>query len=299
MNAIILAGKDAPSKEEIKKQKKILEVSYPGEHYFISEEDYKPLFRINGQPIVQHVINACGNSRNIDRVFVVGIKSRLEKALSGCSILECCGSLIKNAQRGYSESNSEGNAIFLSCDIPLIKSEHIDEFISDCSKHDNGLFVSVTEQRYLNGYEMQNRRYFTLKEGNYRWGNIFLGNPAKLNLNKLNRIGDILYKNRKLSSPSVRRNLIRNLGKEMPLMEVFSKLIRYFVISHLLKSKKLSIGELEKMAADYLNIDLKIVETKHHEPSLDIDSQEDLDYIKRLMLGCETPRPGFEPGFQP
>jgi len=288
MNAIILAGKDAPSREEIKKQKKALEVSYPGEHYFISEEEYKPLLKINGQPIVQHVINACKGLRYIDGVFVVGIKSRLEKELEGCSIVESCGSLIKNAQRGYSESNSEGNALFLSCDIPLIRSRHIDEFIADCSRHDNGLFVSVTEQKYLKGYEMQNRRYFTLKEGNYRWANIFLGNPAKLNLNKLNRIGGMLYKNRKLSSPSVRRNLIKDLGKEMPLMEVFSKLVRYFVVSRFLKDKKLSICELEQMARDYLDIDLKLIETKHYESSLDVDSQEDLDYVKNLMLDCEN-----------
>jgi len=82
----------------------------------------------------------------------------------------------------------------------------------------------------------------------------------------------------------VKKNLIRDLRKEIPFMEIFSKLIRYFVTSRFLKSKKLSINELEKMAADYLDIDLKIIETRHYESSLDIDSQEDLDYVKRLML---------------
>ena len=299
MNVIILAGKDTPKKDEIEKQIAILRRAYPKEHYFIGEENYKPLFKIDGQPIVQYVINACKGSRYIDRVFVVGIKSRLEKELSGCCIIEDSDSVVKNAQKGYYESNSEGHAVFLSCDIPLIKSEHIDEFIGNCLSYDNGLFVSVIEQKYLTGYEMQDRKYFSLKEGNYRWANVFLGNPEKLNLNKLNRIVDILYRNRKLTSPVVRRNLVRDLRKEMPLMEIFSKLVRYFVTSHLLKSKKLSISELEKMAAYYLDIDLKVIETKHHESSLDIDSQEDLDYVRKLMLDCEMPRPGFEPRSQP
>lgn len=299
MNAVILAGKDALKKDEIEKQRAILRRAYPKEHYFIEEESYKPLFKINGQPIVQHVINACKASRYIDRVFVVGIKPRLEKELSGCCIIEDRDSVVKNAQKGYYESNSEGHAVFLSCDIPLIKREHIDEFIGDCLSHDNGLFVSVIEQKYLAGHEMQNRKYFSLKEGNYRWANVFFGNPEKLNLNRLNRVVDTLYRNRKLSSLVVRRNLVRDLRKEMSLMEIFSKLVRYFVTSHLVKSKKLSINELEKMAADYLDIDLKIVETKHHELSLDIDSQEDLDYVRKLMLDCEMPCPGFEPGSQP
>ena len=299
MNAIILAGKDAPKKEEIEKQKAILREAYPEEHYFIGEEIYKPLFKINGQPIIQHVINACNNSRRIDGVFVIGIKSRLEKELSSCSVIECCGSLIKNALRGYSESNSEGNALFLSCDIPLIRREHIDEFIDDCLKYDNGLFVSVIEQKYLEGHEMQNRKYFSLKEGNYRWANVFLGNPGKLNLNRLNRVVDMLYKNRKLMSPVVQWNLVRDLRKELPFMEIFSKLVRYFVTSKLLKSQKLSIGELEQMAANYLDIDLKMIETRHHEPSLDVDSLEDLDYVRDLMLNCKMPHPGFEPGSQP
>jgi len=284
MNAIILAGKDVHSKDEIEKQRAVLNRAYSKEHYFIEEEDYKSLFKINGQPIIQYIIDACRDSEYVNGIFIVGIKSKLEGKLENCSIIDCCGSLINNAMRGYSESNSEGDAIFLSCDIPLIKSEHIDEFIADCSKHDNGLFVSIIEQRYLMGHEMQDRKYFSLKEGNYRWANVFLGNPAKLDLNKLNRIGDMLYKNRKLSSPSVKKNLIRDLRKEIPFMEIFSKLIRYFVTSRFLKSKKLSINELEKMAADYLDIDLKIIETRHYESSLDIDSQEDLDYVKRLML---------------
>jgi len=284
MNAIILAGKDVHSKDEIEKQRAVLNRAYSKEHYFIGEEDYKSLFKINDQPIIQYIIDACRDSEYVNGIFVVGIKSKLEGKLENCSIIDSCGSLINNAMRGYSESNSEGDAIFLSCDIPLIRSEHIDKFISDCSKHDNGLFVSIIEQRYLVGHEMQDRKYFSLKEGNYRWANVFLGNPAKLDLNKLNRIGDMLYKNRKLLSPSARKNLVRDLRKEIPLMEIFSKLMRYFVTSRFLKSKKLGINELEKMAADYLNIDLKIIETRHYEPSLDIDSQEDLDYVKRLML---------------
>ncbi len=283
MNAIILAGKDAPKKEEIEKQKAILREAYPEEHYFIGEKIYKPLFKINGQPIIQHVINACENSKYIDNIFVVGIKSKLEKELSGCFIIESCGSLIKNAQKGYSESNSGGYAVFLSCDIPLIKGEHIDEFIDDCLKYDNGLFVSVTEQKYLKGHEMQNRKYFSLKEGDYRWANVFFGNPAKLNLDKLNRIGNILYRNRKLTSSVVQWNLVRDLRRELPFTEIFSKLIRYFVTSRLLKSQKLGMNELEKMAENYLDIDLKLIETRHYEPSLDIDSKEDLEYVRKLI----------------
>ena len=298
MNAIILAGKDACSKDEIKKQKEVLNTAYPKEHYFIGEEDYKPLLRINDKPIVQYVVDACKDSEYIEKIFVVGNKSRLERQLKDCSIIENSDSIVRNAQKGYYESNSEWDAVFLGCDIPLIKKGHIDEFISDCLIYDNGLFVSVVEQKYLTGYEMQNRRYFSLKEGNYRWGNIFLGNPEKLDLNKLNRIIDMLYKNRKLLSPAVRGNLIRDLRKEIPFMEIFSKLMRYFVTSSFLKSKKLSINEIEKMAVDYLNIDLKMIETKHYEPSLDIDSQEDLDYVEKLMLE-NMPHPGFEPGSQP
>lgn len=296
MNAIILAGKDTLSKKEIEKQKKILSRAYPKEHYFFTEEVYKPIFDVNGQPMVQYVIDACRDSKYINRVFVVGDKSRLEDKLKGCSVIEDSGSVIKNALKGYYESDSKGNALFLTCDIPLIKKEHIDEFIAECLDYDDGLFVSIIEQKYLDGHEMPNRKYFSLKEGNYRWANIFFGDAGKLNLGKLNRIVDIVYKNRKLMSPAVRWNLIKDLRKELPLMEIFSKLIRYFVTSHFLKSQKLSMNEVEKMAENYLDIDLKMIETKHYESSLDVDSLEDLDYVKRLML---VPCPGFEPGSQP
>lgn len=283
MNSIILAGKENCSKSQIRQQREMLKRSYPGEHYFIEQGDYKPLFEINRKPMVQYVVDACKNSKNIDKVFVIGVKSKLEDKLSDCSILEHDGSIVKNALKGYYESNSKGPALFLTCDIPLVRKEHIDEFISDCLKYDNGLFVSVVEQEYLNGHEMQDRKYFALKEGNYRWANMFFGNPEKLNLNKLNRIIDILYRNRKLSSPIIQRSLIKDLRKELPLMEIFSKVIRYFLTSHLFKSKKLNACELEKMAKDYLNLDLKMVETRHYQPSLDVDSLEDFEYVKELM----------------
>jgi GTP:adenosylcobinamide-phosphate guanylyltransferase len=121
MNAIILAGRNTPSKKEIKKQREILIKAYPKEHYFIGEEDYKPLFKINGHPIIQYVIDACKDSEYIERVFVVGAKSKLEKELNGCSIIENSDSIVRNAQKGYYESNSEWDAVFLGCDIPLIK----------------------------------------------------------------------------------------------------------------------------------------------------------------------------------
>jgi hypothetical protein len=298
MNVIILAGKDIPSKKELRRQREILQKAYPNEHYFSVEEDYKALFKINGQPMIQYVIDACRDSSYIEKIFVVGNKSRLENRLNDCFVIDNKESVVKNAQKGYYESNSEGYALFLSCDIPLIKKEHIDKFIEKCLEYDNGLFVSIIEQKYLAGYEIQNRKYFLLKEGNYRWANIFLGNPEKLNLNRLNRIVDIVYRNRKLLSPAMRWNLIRDLGKELPFTEIFSKVVRYFVSSHFLKKRKLSISEIEKMAADYLDLDLKAIEIRHYEPSLDVDSQEDLDYVRGLMLK-KMPCPGFEPGSQP
>ena len=299
MNAIILAGKDKSSKRQLRKQEKELKVAYPGEHYFIGEEEYKPLFRVNEKCLVQYVVDACANSKSIENVFVVGQKCRLEKELENCSIIESCGSLIKNALRGYSESNSEGNAVFLGCDIPLVKGEHIDEFINGCLKYDNGLCVSLVEQKYLKGHEMNNRKCFPLKEGNYRWANMFFGNPVKLNLDKLNRIVNLLYHNRKLMTSSAKRNIVLDLAKEIPVMKLFPKMLRYFVISRLFENQKLSMMELEQLTRNCLDIDLKLVETKHYEPSLDVDSREDLEYVRELMLDCEVPRPGFEPGSQP
>jgi CMP-2-keto-3-deoxyoctulosonic acid synthetase len=280
MNAIILAGKNIYSKAQIEKEKKKLKREYNGEEYPLGLD--KALFKINKKPIVQYVVDAFRSSKSIDVVFVVGNKLKLEKELKSCTVIESSGSIVDNALNGYKKSKSKGLVFFSTCDIPLVKSRYIDEFVQDCSNYDAGIYFSVTEKKYLKGQRMHNRRYISVKEGDYLLSYYCIVNPDKINLDKLLRVFNIIYENRKMKSIKSWFVLIKKLRKEVSYRSTVPILLKY-MISPFIKSLKISLKEVEDLVEKELGMKIKIIDTEHYENSIDVDSYQDLEYVKNLM----------------
>lgn len=247
MNALILAGKQNSSKLEIN-----------------NELNNKALLLINGIPLVEYVVNALIEAKEIQDIVVVGpeydLAPFIEKKVN--KILEATESIIKNIEIGLDYFKDDYKILVLTSDIPLITGEIIDRFIKKCEQYDAFFYYPIiTKEIILQKYPQTIRSYATLKEGIFCGGNmaIFARPLFEKNRDLLNE----LYEKRK------------DLKKYVGLLGL------KFMVKYLLKS--LSIEEIEERAAEIIGYPAKGIIIEDPEVMIDLDKLSDYELILQVI----------------
>ena len=111
----------------------------------------KAFLEIGGKALVRRVVEALVGSRAVGQIFVVGPLEQLKPVFAGLSgsvtLVPQEGKMMKNAwagiyaaeayQRGQGKADDPKRPLLaLSCDLPIISSQAVDDFIARCAKLD-------------------------------------------------------------------------------------------------------------------------------------------------------------------
>jgi len=257
--------------------------SYPIENISPQESinkeniDYKAIIKINNKPMVNYVVEALTESNYVNNIYIVGEKDQLNKTdlsrrKEKIKFVNDKGSFIDNLIVGGNKAKSK-KILYSTCDIPLMTSKDVDNFIAGCSHRSNGDF-------YLAYYlkEDYEKNFSGVKSGKfYQLGEKFIKNSCifmfdkdflnEINQNKeFQKIISYLYSQRKSS------------------LKLFVTLAKYHLFNLVSKYifKNLTIEEAEKILYEKTGYHFYGIEGSIR-AGIDIDSIEELQNIEKIM----------------
>jgi GTP:adenosylcobinamide-phosphate guanylyltransferase len=167
----------------------------------------KAFLEVGGRPLVRHVVDALLQASEIDNIFVVGPIEQLGQALAGTPAtvhtVRQEGKMLTNtwaaiyASEGRHHGEPEESVhmrplLIISCDLPLVSGESVDDFIRRCAAQDSNpkdpvaMAVGVAEEAGVNAFYPEGeapgiiRPYVELSWGRMRLANIYVARPRKL-----------------------------------------------------------------------------------------------------------------------
>ncbi len=281
----------------------------------------KNFLDLNGLPLFMYVLQSLEKAKHVDRIFVVGDRSRIQHVLRKYAasflspdkivILDQDNTLFDNAMaafeasartdissqsRGGAEPDDERAILYLGGDMPLILPQEIDEFIEKCDLKRFDYFLGMSTEQGLKAFYPTKRQrgikmaYFYVREKKFRINNLHLAKPLKiktrLNLQKLYD-----YRHQK------------EFFNFVKLLWVFCHLhlslqgIVYYLILHcnLFMARVgiewvtrpfrrlISVKDAERVLGDVLGCRLAIVETSLVGAALDVDNEKDYVTISAMF----------------
>lgn len=226
---------------------------------------YEALIPIGPKAMVEHVVEALLNTRQIGRVLVIGPVAELSPLLAGerVSVADSAGGIMENIGAGLTRFSGEKRVLLVTSDIPMLTPQAVDDFLDLCGDMTGDLYYPVISKQVVEKkFPSTRRTYVTLKEGVFTGGNLFLINPTVFKRCVEN--GQKIINLRK--SPL---GLCKLLGLG-------------FVIKFLLRS--LTIAEAEKKVSQLLGmIKGVVVVSAFPEVGVDVDKPGDLELVLRTM----------------
>lgn len=226
----------------------------------------KALYLINRKMMIEYVIDAAKAAEDIKKVVVVGPKAKLSSHLNGKvdAVIDSVGNVMENVMAGIRYLKPQGNILICSCDIPLITTEAINDFISRSKALNADLCYPIVEKAVNdNKYPGMERTYVRIKEGRFTGGNIFYVNPSAVENGLL--FADKLVK--------VRKNPLK-----MARLLSFRFMLRLILGS-------LTIGAVEERFSRVTGIKARAIVTLFPEVGQDVDKSSDLNMASYYLNG--------------
>ncbi len=146
-------------------------IPQPGDPLYVySNGDSKALIDVAGNPMVQWVLDALGDSKKVDNVIVIGLspKSGLtcKKPLHYISNQ---GRMLANIVTGVNkalELNKKNEYVLVvSADIPALKADMVDWLVKTCMETKEDLYYGICPREVMDArYPTSNRTYTKLKD---------------------------------------------------------------------------------------------------------------------------------------
>ncbi|MEN6300311.1 MAG: NTP transferase domain-containing protein, partial [Anaerolineaceae bacterium] len=127
-------------------------VPQPGEPlYEYTRGEYKALLDVAGKPMVQWVLDALDEAKNVEKVVLVGLpEDRGIKSKKLAAILPNQGDMLENIRSGVTRllelSPQAHHTLVVSSDIPAITGEMIDWIVDVTMQTDEDIYYNVIEQ---------------------------------------------------------------------------------------------------------------------------------------------------------
>ena len=155
MNAIVTAGG----------------IPQPGDKlYEYSKGDSKALIDVAGKPMVQWILDALGEAKDVDQVIVIGLSSKSELTCKKpLHFVSNQGRMLANIVTGVNKSlelNPKGEYVMLvSSDIPALKGDMVDWLVKTCMQTEDDLYYGVCPREVMESrYPTSNRTFTKLKD---------------------------------------------------------------------------------------------------------------------------------------
>lgn len=188
LDAIVLSGTDSNPKRMIQGRN-------------------KAFLEVGGEILIRRVVEALLGASSTGLVFVVGPAERLREALDGLSgevvIVDQVGKMLANTWAAIHASEArcptavngvdpERPLLIVSCDLPLISAQAVDDFVARCARVEDALQTrfsmlgGVAEEASLERYYPQKgkpgirRPYVHFSQQLLRLANIYVARPRKL-----------------------------------------------------------------------------------------------------------------------
>ncbi|MGE5558530.1 MAG: NTP transferase domain-containing protein [Bacillota bacterium] len=232
----------------------------------LAHYEYEAEIDIAGHPMLEYVFDALRGARQIRRIVIIGPSSlKLTLEEDRCMILEPGSSMLKNLQKAIERLSQDKPVLVVTCDIPLITPEAIEDFIDKCRDCKADIYYPVVSREYNeHKYPGVKRTYVTLKEGIFTGGNIFL------------------------MKPTVAYRCMRQLEQAIMLRKKPLQLCRMLGWRCFFKFiwGKLSIREIEKRIEKMLQIKGMAVISNYPEIGVDVDKPSDLRLVHQILNGA-------------
>lgn len=231
-----------------------------------ADSDYKGLLKIGGRTMVEIVVEQLRGAAGIGKIILVGPVDEMTALFGGKvdRILPSSEKMIQTLKTGIDAAEGAAEVLICTCDVPLITSKMIDDFIVECRKANAAVCYPIVEKS-LNEkkYPGVKRTYMTLREGVFTGGNIVLMRP------------DILKREwaHIEQAMALRKSPLRLLGM-LGLM---------FIVKLLLK--RLSLAEIEGKVQSVLGLPVKAVMCADPEIGIDVDKLSDYELAKKIIEG--------------
>jgi len=247
MDALILAGgKDTNSLEN---------------HHKLNN---KALLMINHVPMIEYVVDALNQAREIENIFVVGPQFELMPHIGGkvSKIIDSTDSIVENIKIGIDYMENNHRIMVLTSDVPLVTGKMIDDFIIKCQEYEAFLYYPfISKEIILKRYPNTIRSYASLKEGTFCGGNMVILSSSLFNQNK--SLLDEVFQKRK------------DVKKYATLLGV------KFIVKYLFKC--LTIKEIEDRAAKLVGYPVKGIMVSDPEMMIDLDKLSDYELILQVL----------------
>ncbi|HHW73086.1 MAG TPA: NTP transferase domain-containing protein [Firmicutes bacterium] len=245
VDAIVLAG--APNKGPLQE---------------VDAAKWEAAIPIHDKMMVSYVVEALQDSEYIAKTVVVG-PTEIKGALPpGVTFVQSGNSLTENIFLAMDHLEKQNNVLMVTCDIPLVHAEAIDDFLERCAELPGDVYYPlISKEANQQAYPGSQRTYFTLKEGCFTGGNVLLASPQAI-LNSRWVMDDVISQRKK---PWM---LVRMLG--------FMFIIKFL-------TKRLSMGELEKRASSILGYKGVFIITPYPELGTDVDKPSDLELVRKVL----------------
>jgi len=228
-----------------------------------SSVPYEAIITIGRKAMVDYVIDALRGSRRIGRIVVLGpagVPGFCDR--EDVKVVTSEGGLLENVARGVEQLIDSDRVLLATCDIPLISSQAIEDFLDRCGNRSAQVYYPVVPREVVEKtYSNVQRTYVTFKEGEFTGGNLFLIDPRTVS--SCMATGQQIFEARK-----------------SPLR--LSKLIGMsFMLKFLLKM--VTLKEAQEKVSDLLGVEGVVVVTSYPEVGVDVDKPSDLELVNKVL----------------
>ncbi len=283
-------------------------------------DDNKAFLLLNGVPLFIHVLHALKHAKYIKNIFIVGPSDRTKTALQEhrdllvgegeIHVVEQHENMIENFKAGYVRSlglsddisfwdlkgtNYEQVPVFVvPCDIPLLISNEVDEFIVRSNLHEYDYSIGITSEKVLSHYHPTHEKrgiqmiYFHVQEDLLRHNNLHIAKPLTFaHLDYIEKMYEWRYQTRIA-------NIIRMFFSLLFSGWRLLKALRIFILMQLslhydrhghpkLSDRIRSLVRFNRLAegiGNALGARVQIVYTHFGGAALDVDNAKDLSSIE-------------------
>ncbi|TYP51658.1 nucleotidyltransferase family protein [Thermosediminibacter litoriperuensis] len=231
-------------------------------------EGAKALVKINGREMILYILDALKKLDYIEKIVIVGPQEKLGslKTVKDVVVVEESDSIVENIELGLELFTDDEEILILTCDIPMVTAEAIDDFVKKAKDLDADFCYPIirredTERKYPG----VKRTYVRVREGTFTGGNVVLVRAGSAK-RCIKRVGEFF---------AYRKNPWKLAG-----ILGFSIVLKFML-------GQLTIPEIEERVHEIFGIKARAVISSFPEIGSDVDKESDLE-LARKVLGREV-----------
>lgn len=232
--------------------------------YTYSHGDSKALIDVAGKPMIQWVLDALGDARNVDNVIVIGLspKSGLT-CKKPMHFISNQGRMLSNIVAGVNKSlelnKKTQYVLVVSSDIPTLKAEHVDWLVDTCMETKDDLYYGICPREVMEARFPDSRRTYTKLKDIQLCG-------ADINLTHVRMATEHLDLWESLIGS--RKSPLKQAG--MVGLDTFFQVL----------TRSITLDDLVAKVCSRIGIKGRAIVWEHAEPCMDIDKPHQLELLR-------------------